>query len=87
MNQFHHSMCNDVLGAPAGVPIEECRPLYIMRDVGDGKTFGVKGAPYVISFWKPEPEELELLKQGRPVMLCIQGRTHPPLMVTVATKD
>lgn len=85
MNMIQHSMCNDVLGAPPGVPIEECRALPIMRFLGT-EGIGVEGAPYMASFWKPTPEELKLIAEGYPVVLMIQGMTHAPLSVGVAAK-
>lgn len=74
MNPFHHPQCNDVLKRPAGTTEEECGDLHIVRE--DGK---------VMSFWKPEPIELEALNQGGSVGLIVMGTTHPPLAVVTIT--
>jgi hypothetical protein len=42
-----------------------------------------RGNPVMISAWKPTPEELDKLRQGKPVMLMIHGRNHPVVAVYV----
>lgn len=76
MDFIQHPSNNRVLGAPAGVPIEECRALFITDTA-------MNGAHAIASFWKPSPEELALLNAGKPVVLIVQGYTHPPLFVGV----
>lgn len=82
MNFIQHTMCTHVLAAPPGVPIEECRALPIRRTAE-----ALPGTdllmPNVVSFWRPEPEELAAINAGHPIMLTIQGRTHPPLRMQV----
>lgn len=77
MDRHQHPTNNDVLGAPPGVPIDECNALPITRiQYSDG-------TPAVASFWRPTPAELALLAQGHAVRLTVLGRTHPPLMLGV----
>lgn len=75
MNIFQHRACNDVLAPPRGDG--DCRPLPILR------MQDTDGSPVVISFWKPTPEELQLLQAGAVVGLHIWGSTHAPLYVGV----
>ncbi|UUZ68052.1 hypothetical protein LP416_27695 [Polaromonas sp. P2-4] len=62
-----------MLGAPKGWEQGElpCHALPI-TDAIQG------GVPTVISFWKPDAEELALLNAGGLVALSIVGRTMPP---------
>jgi hypothetical protein len=77
MNPIHHPSTNDVLGAPPGVPIDQCRPFYITRiQYADG-------SGGVASFWQPTPEELALLNAGKPVRLTFDAPTHFPVYVGV----
>lgn len=76
MNAIQHPSNNRVLGAPPGVPIEECRALPITDTE-------LNGYPAVASFWRPEPEELAALNAGKAVVLVVAGHTHPPLFVGV----
>lgn len=77
MDRHQHPTNNDVLGAPPGVPIDECSALPITRIQYSDGTLAVA------SYWKPTATELALLAQGRAVRLTILGRTHPPLMLGV----
>lgn len=75
MDRHQHPTNNAVLGAPAGMPIDECNALPITRiQYSDG-------TPAVASYWRPTAAELALLSQGHPVRLVVLGRTHPPLML------
>lgn len=77
MNRYQHPSNNAVLGAPAGMPIDECNALPITRiQYSDG-------TPAVASYWKPTPDELALLNRGQAVRLTVLGGTHPPLMLGV----
>ncbi len=78
MDKTQHPKNNDVLGAPPGIPIEECEALPITRVKLDGA--GLQG---VISYWRPTAEELVALQAGALVAIMIQGRTHAPLYVGV----
>ena len=77
MNRHQHPTNNDVLGAPPGVPLDECNALPITRiEYSDG-------TPAVASYWRPTAPELALLVRGAAVRLTVLGRTHPPLMLGV----
>lgn len=77
MNAIQDLRCNDVLGAPTGATIEECRALPIRRGVYSD------GTPVIQSFWRPTETELALLIRGEPLMLTILGHTHAPVLVEV----
>lgn len=74
MTPTKHTLCNDVLRAPAGV--ENCQDLHIAREEG-----------HVWSFWNPDPEELAAIVKGGPIALRVAGETHPPLSLHVMTPD
>lgn len=77
MDRHQHPTNNAVLGAPPGMPIDECSALPITRiQYSDG-------TPAVASYWRPTPAELALLAEGAAVRLTILGTTHPPLMLGV----
>lgn len=77
MDFIQHESNNAVLGAPPGVPIEECRALPITH------VQFADGGQACVSFWRPSAHELQLLTQGKPLRLCVMGITHPPLSVGV----
>lgn len=74
MTPTKHTLCNDVLRAPAGV--ENCQDLHIARE-----------DDYLWSFWTPDPEELAAIVKGGPIALRVAGETHPPLSLHVMTPD
>lgn len=77
MQAFQHKLCNDVIGAPPSVPIEECRALPVLRTQHEG-------ARMVMSFWKPDAIELAALAQGLPVLVMIpEGAPVPPMRIEV----
>jgi len=70
------------LGAPAGwQPAEhgDCAHLAIRDMPING------GVPSMHSVWEPTPDELERLKQGAQVYLCIVGTVHPPVSLAVGS--
>lgn len=77
MRPTQHPSNNDVLGAPPGVSIEQCRPLYITRVMFDS------GIPAVWSYWEPSPEERAAIAAGAPVRFSCWGMTHPPVSIGV----
>lgn len=76
MIPMQHPSNNRVLGAPKGVPIEDCKALAVTDTV-------MNDAPAVASFWRPDAQELALLNAGKAVVLMVQGQTHAPLFVGV----
>ena len=56
---------------PPNMTEEECADIHAFRD---GK--------YVITAWRPTPEELVKINLGEPVYLMIVGATMPPVSVT-----
>lgn len=77
MRPTQHPSNNDVLRAPPGATVEECRPLAITRIQYED------GTPAVASFWEPSAAERAAIAAGASVQLIALGRTHPPLIVCV----
>lgn len=77
MRPIQHPSNNDVLGAPPGVPIDECQPLPITRVLFSNDV------PAVWSYWQPTEAERQAIASGAAVRLSIHGFTHPPLHVGV----
>lgn len=78
MNRHQHPSNNAVLGAPPGMPFEECNALPITRVVWQDT-----GGHGVVSYWMPTPDELRRLNAGQAVRLTVLGQTHPPLALGV----
>lgn len=77
MRPTQHPSNTDVLRAPPGVPIDECRPLSITRV---RYSDGVDG---VWSYWRPTDEERAAIAAGALVRVAVLGVTHPPLHLGV----
>lgn len=80
MKPIQHWSCTRVLAAPLGVPIEECKPLAVTDMILDGHR-------QVVSFWMPDAEELRQLNEGYPIAVCVQGVTHPPIIIGLGMRD
>lgn len=78
MNKVQHPSNNHVLGAPAGWNQGEvpCSALAVTRVSYDGLAA-------VVSYWRPDAEELAALNAGGCVALSVVGSTMPPVMLTV----
>lgn len=77
MRATQHPSNNDVLRAPPGSSVDECRPLAITRVQYEG------GAPGVWSYWRPNDTERAAIAAGADVCLMCMGRTHPPVLLAV----
>jgi hypothetical protein len=77
MTPTQHPSNNDVLRAPPGATVDECRPLAITRVQYDN------GTPGVWSFWRPSEAERAAIASGALIQLCALGHTHPPVAVMV----
>lgn len=78
MQKIQHPSNNGVLGAPAGWDQGElpCNALPITRThVGD--------LPAVLSYWRPDADELAALNAGGAVRLWVVGATMPPVILDV----
>lgn len=86
MKQVNHPLCNRVLGAPKGWNANEgtkalpCDALAVRDDV-------INGVPVVISFWKPDAQELALLNAGGTVALHVCGYSMPPVMLATTAHN
>ena len=79
MNKIQHPSNNAVLGAPAGWDQTQlpCSALAITRTEIDGMSA-------MVSYWRPEADELAVLNAGGSVALHVLGATMPPVMLMVA---
>lgn len=77
MRPTQHPSNNDVLGAPAGVRIDECKALPITRV---RYTNGMTG---VQSYWRPSEAEKQAIAAGAAVRFSSWGNTHPPVHIGV----
>ncbi|MDN8612775.1 hypothetical protein [Variovorax ginsengisoli] len=78
MRPTQHPSNTRVLGAPKGWDQSElpCGALAI-TDVA------VEGVRHVVSFWRPDADDLAKLNAGGTVALWIVGATMPPASLTV----
>lgn len=81
MNPIQHPSNNDVLAAPRGASVDECRPLAITR-----VQYG-NGVPGVWSYWQPTEQERQAIARGAAVRLSAIGHTQPPVLVGVDGVD
>ena len=58
---------------PEGMTDEECMSVRAFKGVDVG------GFPFVLLAFKPNREDLEAIKAGRPIMLKILGEGMPPV--------
>jgi hypothetical protein len=83
MNAVQHSSNTRVLGAPRGwvqgeLPVHA---LPITDAIAGDKV------PTVLSFWKPDAEELAMLNAGGLVSLSVVGITMPPVAIFAVEAD
>jgi len=78
MRYIQHPSNNFVLGAPKGWDQKElpCGALPVT-------SLDVEGKPAMVSFWRPDAEELAALNAGGTVALWVYGTTHPVVAVGV----
>lgn len=81
MRPTQHPSNNRVLGAPDGWEQHE-RPCGAIA-ITDSD---LNGDPCVVSFWRPDAEELAALANGGLVSLWIIGDSMPPAAITVEPK-
>jgi hypothetical protein len=81
MRPTQHPSNNDVLRAPPGMTVEECRPLAITRVIY------ADGTRTVSSFWQPTEKEREAIAAGASVRFEAFGQTHPPVFLSVDGVD
>lgn len=75
MEPGHHSTCNMILGN-GGLPGVQSVPACLVSNE-DGSFNSIA------TFWRPTPEELELLAKGGVVTLYCMSSHHPPVWITV----
>jgi hypothetical protein len=76
MRPVIHPSNNLTLDKPTNTNGVEIHPLTV-TECEDG------GIPYMVSFWKPFPEELDVLKEGGTVQLWILGQRQPVVSLAV----
>ena len=77
MRKLQHISNNQVLIAPEGSEVDNCRVLPVTVVLRKDGRFSV------VSFWQPNEDELALLRRGAAVRLCVLGATQPPLSLSV----
>lgn len=77
MKPIQHPSNNDVLGAPPGMAIDECRALAITRVMFNN------GVPAIWSFWQPTDAERQAIATGAAIRLSILGSGMPPAQLGV----
>jgi hypothetical protein len=70
-----------IYGPPEGVPDSECGTLETLQGTYLGGVFD--GSPAIVSFWRPSEQEIEMLKQGRPVEFVVLMPVCPVMQVNV----
>lgn len=76
MDPVETPYCNKVLKGPADMP--NCIDLPCTQTILDDY-------PVFQTFWMPTADELRMLREGKPVVLTVYGRAHPPVWVGVMT--
>jgi hypothetical protein len=74
VNPIKHPSNNFTFGPPDGM--ENCQPLSVTRVDYDGVLASQ-------SYWRPEAAELAAIAAGKPIILTVYGRGHPPLWIGV----
>ncbi len=77
MRPTQHPSNNDVLRAPSGMTMDECRPLAVTRVQYEGGGHGVW------SFWQPSEAERAAIAAGAIICVAVMGSTHPPIALGV----
>jgi hypothetical protein len=75
MTAIDFSQANKYFGPPAG--LEESQVRSIPAFVGDTTSGSVDGVPLVVVAWQPSFEDLELMKQGKPIFITMMGGLAP----------
>jgi hypothetical protein len=81
MRKHQHTTNNVILEYGPSVGVFEERAIPATRAMLEP---GIKG---FLTFWKPSLEEIELIRQGKPIALLLAGDDHPrvKLMVGIST--
>ncbi len=53
-----------------------------LRDVMINSTVTGEGTPAMETAWFPGPKEINAIVAGAPIILCVVGTAHPPVMMT-----
>ena len=84
MNCIQHKSNDFVLTAPEGM--ENCKPIPATRQLLK-ESEDDEGVPAIITFWKPDENEMRMLLSGGCVMLYVFGTVHPPVAVEVEVPE
>lgn len=76
MRPIHFKGETGSLGPPKGVSEEDCGNLPFQRSVQGS-------LPCLTSVWRPNPKELEDIKEGGDIRITLFSETHPMMAVTV----
>lgn len=79
MDILHPANATRVLAVPQSwdsIEQGDCSPLPVI-DYEDG------GQPWMLSVWRPSPEDLKALNEGHGITLAILGKSHPVVAVGI----
>lgn len=79
MNPINHPNCHRDLAKPPSwdnAKHGECVTLPI-------EVVEIDNLQFMVSYWRPTPDEIAAITSGAAVKLGIQGRTHPVVMLGV----
>jgi hypothetical protein len=77
MDPVHRRTNNMVLGPPPGVSDDECMTVTA--------TLTTEPVCIIATFWKPTPQELELLNSNGLICLHVWGMGHPMVALSAET--
>ena len=82
MDIYQHSNCVGIIGKPEDLQDGSCNPLPISR-------YADQNGQWVVSYWKPNKEELELLKNGGTIAVHIKSTAidHPVIGLEALPHD
>ncbi len=80
MNPTNFPEANAVFGTPKDLAPSQCRAIPAFRGTVDGGS--VDGLVFVVVAWQPTPEEIEDIKNGKPVFISMVGGLAPHYLTT-----
>jgi hypothetical protein len=73
MHPVKFDNANTDLVKPEDMDDDQCLSLPAEQGIDD------QGFPYFLTAWQPNREDIEALKNGRPLFIKIFGNSHPPI--------
>ena len=60
-----------------------CNRTYVAPGCADLPVY--QGEDFIVTWWRPDPEELAMIAAGMPIKLCFLGQSVPPVSLGVDT--